>query len=144
MAKADTVEIPVADLRDMQARLAMLERQVAVQQEKADGLHEKRVYDAYWDRKVKEVGRTAAERSQDVSDLAYGAKAPRWRVSLDGRTEDGKQGPNISEHPALLISANSEDEASARWLKLCGIRKHDYRLKAERVAQVGEAAEAVA
>ena len=65
----------------------------------------------------------------------YGIAGPRYKVRLDSKTEEGKPGPNVSEHPELIITANSDLEAQGRYQEICGIRKHDYRLQTELVTQ---------
>lgn len=128
--REQTVEVPVSTLDNLQARLASLEHQLQVEREVRANPPAQVIDDKYeaW---KKEAGRPASERTQDVADRRFGTAAPRFRVRLDATGEDGKPGPKITEHFPLVISANSDDEAGARYLKIMGIRKHDYRLVAE-------------
>lgn len=123
--KEETVSVPVSVLQELQDRLARLENVNAVRSE-AEHKPVKILDDAYeaWKR---EASRPAKERSQDVANKRYGTQGKRFRVRIDSSNE-GKPGPNVSEHPELVISANSDLEARGRWEELCGIRKHDYRI----------------
>ncbi len=143
MAKqSDTVEVPVKTWEQVQARLEALELAERVRAEKADDpLRPRAVYDAAWEQRQAEVGRPAAERTQLLADRRYGTDRPRWRVALDSTREDGRPGPNVSEHPALELSANSPEEAEGRWRLLCGVRaiSADYRMRVEPVAAAATA-----
>lgn len=140
MAKAkdnpagETVEVPADLLRRMQERLEALERAEAARAEKADDLHPKQVYDEAWAKREQDISRPASERTQEIADRLFGTAEPRFLVRLDSTTEDGKPGPDIREHFPLKISGSSDLEAGARYLKVMGITKHDYRLVAEPVA----------
>ncbi len=134
MAKqGETVTVPVEVLERMQARLDELERQTRSTQESLLNSRQLVIDPDYAAWKA-EASRPASERSQDAADRKYGKANPRFRVRLDATTEDGKKGPNISEHFPLEVSANSDLEAGARYLELMGIRKHDYRVVAEPLA----------
>lgn len=80
-----------------------------------------RVLDQDYEAWKREASRPAKERSQDAADRLFTGPL-RFKVRLDSTQPDGKKGPNISEHPELVIAANSDLEAQARYLHLCGIR----------------------
>ena len=130
--KEPTVEVPVSVLEKLQARLDKLEHEQRINTELLVN-SKARILDPAYEEWKKEVASSAAERSQDVADKRYGVTGKRWRVMLDSTTEDGKPGPKISEHPALVVSANSDLEAQGRYMELAGIRKHDYRFKTDLV-----------
>lgn len=135
MAKdSDTVEVPASLLADLKAQVEGLRAEVRLAQEKTESVHAKQVYDQAWERKVAEAGKTPAQRTQEASDRAYGKKGQRFDVWLDSTTEDGRPGPNVSDWPRVAVSANSPEEAGARWLKLVGIRSHRHTLRAEPAA----------
>jgi hypothetical protein len=125
---AETVEVPVALLHQLQARLEQLETAGRLAEEAR--LHPTKIIDAAWQREIAELGRPPKDRTQDLADARYGKDGKRFVVRLDPTTEDGKKGPNIGEHFPLVISANSDLEAQARYLDIMGIKKHDYRLVA--------------
>lgn len=133
MAKDRVDTPPVADpekaallvaLQQMQARLDAMEQQVRVQQETLSNSRT-RVIDAEYEAYKLEVARPAKDRTQDIADKKYGKDGKRFRCRLDASKSDNPT-VNISEHPELVVSANSDLEAQARYLDLCGIRKHDY------------------
>jgi hypothetical protein len=131
-AKEPTVEVPVSVLEKLQARLDKLEHEQRINTEiLVNG--KAKILDPAYEAWKKEVARPTADRSQDVADTTYGTTGKRFRVCLDSSTEEGKAGPKIGEHPALIVAGNSNLEAQARYLQLCGIRKHDYRFKTELV-----------
>lgn len=129
--RPDVVELPKSDFEALLQRLERLEHAQRVRAESEDTLHPKALYDERWDARVAEAGKSAAQRTQERSDRDYGTRGPRWLVWLDSTREDGKPGPDVSEWPRLVISANSPEEATARWLILCGVRAHQYQLRAE-------------
>lgn len=131
----EMVTIPAELLRRLESRLDTLERAEFARQELTRSPNIK-ILDEGWEQTKAELSRPAAERSQDIADRKYGTVGKRFRVYLDSTQEDGKPGPDVSEHPKLTISANSDLEAQARYLDLCGIHKHDYRLACEPVAAV--------
>lgn len=127
-----TVEVPASLLEKLMARLDTLEQANRVNTEiLANG--KAKILDPDYEAWKREVARPAAERSQDIADAKYGKEGKRFRVFLDSTAEDGEKGPNVSEHPALVISAHSDLEAEGRWKELTGIRKHDYQIKTEMV-----------
>ena len=126
-AAPEMVSVSADLLRQLQSRLEALERQEAVRLEIARNPNALILDPAYEAWKI-EASRPAAERTQDIADRMYGTTSPRFRCKLDSTKDDGKPGPKIGEHPELLISANSDLEAQGRYLKLCGIKKHDYKL----------------
>ena len=132
MAK-DTIEIPATQLQALMARLDKLEHEARIQAEIVQN-SKANVLDPTFEAWKKEVARPAQERSQDLADKVYGKDGKRFRVYLDSSTDDGKPGPNISEHPVLVISANSDLEAGARYLQHCGITRHAYKIRAEQVS----------
>lgn len=135
MAKGvDTVEVPAQLMADLKAQVESLRAEVQLAREREQGVHEKQVYDAAWEKRVAEAALSAAERTQRASDKEYGTAGPRWKVWLDSTDRDGRPGPSVAEWPAVLISANSPEEAEARWLRLCGVRSHKHTLRAEAVA----------
>jgi hypothetical protein len=131
-ARPDTVAVPANEWARLQERLATLENVQRVQGEQQG--RPTVVLDGAWEATKAELARPAKDRTQEAADKKYGTAQPRFRVRLDSTTDDGKRGPNISEHPELEISANSDLEAGARWAQLCGVRKHDYKLVATPVA----------
>ena len=122
-----TVPVPVSVLEKLTSRLEALERAELLRQEFAINPRA-RILDAAYESFKTEVSRSARERTQDLADQMYGTAAPRYRVRLDSTTDEGKKGPDISEHFELKISANSDLEAQGRYLHVMGIRKHDYRV----------------
>jgi hypothetical protein len=72
--------------------------------------------------------------TQEIADEKYGLKGNRFTCKLDSTKEDGKPGPNVSEHFALTLSANSDLEAQSRYLEIMGIKKHDYKVVVEPAA----------
>lgn len=135
----ETVEVPLGVLQELQQRLAALEYAQRLTTEAVMNPRAK-ILDREYEAWKAEAGRTARERTQDLADARYGTTAPRFRVRLDSTGEDGKKGPHIDEHPELVLSANSDLEAQARYLALCGIRKHDYRVACEPVEPESQAA----
>ena len=121
------VQVPVSVLEKLTSRLEALERAELLRQEFAINPRARIIDSAYENFKA-EVSRSARERTQDVADKTYGTAAPRYRVRLDSTTDEGKKGPDISEHFELNISAHSDIEAQGRYLQIMGIRKHDYRV----------------
>lgn len=126
-----TVEVPVALLEQLRQRLDVLEGRERLREEAQ--ARRAPVIDEEWERQKAEISRPASVRTQEMADREYGTLAPRFRVSLDPTDENGKP-VNVAEHFPLEVSAHSDLEAQARYLKLMGIRKHDYRLVAEPVA----------
>ncbi len=129
------VKVPAALLATLTARLEVLE---AAQRSQTEALLNPRaniIDKAYQDWKA-EASRPANVRTQDMVDARYGTAAPRFVCKLDGSTEDGKPGPNLSEWFSLTISANSDLEAKARYEDAMGIKSHPYKI----VTQTAEAA----
>ena len=130
--RTETAEAPASLVAQLLARIDLLEHR---ERERAEASHRPTlVIDASYEAWKADVARPAAVRTQEVADKKYGTGGRRFKVRLDARADDGKPGPNVSEHPELWISANSDLEAGARYLEICGIRKHDYRIVAEPVA----------
>lgn len=132
--KAQTVEVPASLLANLQAQVESLSARLRLAEERQQGVHEKQVYDQAWEKRVALAGQTPAARTQQESDRLYGTKGPRWKVWLDSTERDGRPGPNVSEWPAVVVSARSPEEAEGRWLKLCGIRSHKHTVRSEAVA----------
>ncbi len=124
---AETVEVPVSVLQQLQSRLEQLERESKVRAELAINPRAM-ILDPEYEAYKLEMGRPAKDRTQDIADKRYGKDGKRFLVKLDSTTDEGKPGPNVSEHFELTLSANSDIEAKGRYLELMGIRKHDYRV----------------
>lgn len=138
MAKSDAPEmvtIPAEEWKRLQARLDQLEASSRFAVEAVTNSRAKIIDQSYEEWKA-QAGRPASERTQEVADKLYGREGQRFRVTLDSTLEDGKPGPNVREHFPLLLSANSDLEAQARYQQVMGIKKHDYRLRCEPVAVV--------
>ena len=119
----------VAELEALVERLVLRDRQ----REEA-AANPAAVIDRAFEDWKREAGRPASERTQDIADRTYGTEAPRFRVHLDPTSPDTGKKVNISEHFPLTLSAHSDLEAGARYQKLMGITKHDYRLVVEPAA----------
>ncbi len=128
----ETVQVPVSVLQQLQTRLAALEHAEAVRREEHENPRAK-IIDPTFEQWKERYSRPPQVLTQERADKEYtGPK--RFKVWLDSSSEDGKPGPKIGEHPTIEISAHSPEEAEGRYLKLCGIKKHNYRLRAEPVA----------
>lgn len=124
-----TVEVPVSLLERMQARIEALEQDRRVREERADtDFRDKTVLDRRQAEFEAAAGKTPRERTQDRADREYGTVGQRWHCRLDSTREDGTPGPDIREWFGLTLSANSDLEAQARYLKIMGITRHDYRV----------------
>lgn len=121
--KEATVEVPLSLLEEMKQRLAALEHKTRIQDEQLNA-SKAIILDPAYEAWKKDVGRPAAERTQDIADRLYPNGEP-FRVKIDSSKPDGKPGPNVSEHPEIVIRANSPEEAEGRYRKLCGIRGID-------------------
>jgi hypothetical protein len=130
--KPETVEVPVATLQAMQARLDALELREQVRAEAA--LRPTRVLDQAWEAEKAELSRPAKERTQDAADRRFGTAAPRFRCRLDSTGEGGKPGPRVAEHFELTVSAGDPLHAQARYLETMGITQHQYKVATEPVA----------
>lgn len=75
---------------------------------------------------------TAQEKSQLAADRMGWAGTARYRCWLHG----------AKEQPIVEIQANSEEEAKARYLQLCGIRSIDNEKYTQRAVPVGKAEQA--
>ncbi len=127
------VTVTTSFLESLNARLAMLEHAERARMELAQNPHAN-VLDQEHARWKELTARPASVRTQEIADKKYGNTEPRFKVRLDSTTEDGKPGPNTSEHFPLEISANSDLEAKARYEQVMGIRKHDYEIRVEPAA----------
>jgi hypothetical protein len=128
----ETIEVPVSVLQQLNARLESLEHADRVRRE-AELNPRANILDRAYEAWKAEVGRPAKERTQDAADKAYEGPLA-FRCRLDSTTENGKPGPYIGEHPEVVVRANSAEEAEMRYLRICGIKKHDYAVKAVPVA----------
>lgn len=75
----------------------------------------------------RQAGKTAKQRTQEVVDNEWGhEKTPRWRVFH-------QKNPDLPWKPEPLdleIPAATEDEAQARYRKVCGIRSTEHYIRA--------------
>jgi hypothetical protein len=122
---ADTVTIPAGELRQLLDRLERLEYSERLRQARNDP--NAKILDPDWDAHKIEASRPAAERTQDIADRIH-AGPHRYQCCFDA-SESDKPNVRIHEHPAIIIRANSPEEAEVRWLRLIGVRKHDYKVK---------------
>lgn len=131
----DVVQVPRSEWEQLKSNLAELLHDKRVREEREDSLHEKAVLDRRQQEREAQSMRSAQERTQEIADRTYGTNGQRWRCYLDSTREDGKAGPDVSIFFPLELCANSDLEAQARYQKLMGITKHDYRIVA---APLGE------
>lgn len=129
--RGDMVQVPAADWERLQARLDALEHADRLRAERSDDFHAKQVLDARQEALEVELMRSPQDRTQARADREYGTEGPRWHCRLDSTREDGKPGPDIREWFGVVLCANSDLEAQARYLKIMGITKHDYRVVVE-------------
>ena len=131
MAKGETVQIEVSILQELQGRLAALELAEKQRQELAANppdLTLDKQYEAW----KAEVSRPASVRTQEIADRLF--KGPqRYSVRLDTATKKRPDGV-APEHFPLVIAANSDLEARARYESVMGITKHDYTIRVDPVA----------
>lgn len=142
MAKdRDTVEVPAGEYRQLLARLEALEHADRVRQTREQEGARAVVLDEAWEARQAELQKTTAQRTQAIADRRWGTQGPRWRVCLVSVPEsEGASPPDISEVPTLLLSANSPEEAEVRFLKVCGIIRHEHRVEVAPVATEPHAA----
>lgn len=130
----NVVQIPVAELQDMKARLQQLEGKLSGRVVVDSDPHAL-VLDSAFEAKKAEASKTSLVRTQEKADRQWGTSSPAWQVHLESRKgEDGKPLVSTSEHPKVRISAGSKEEAIGRYQLLCGILSTEHLFVAEPVA----------
>lgn len=129
----DTVTVKASDLKALMDRIDRLEHEQRITDERLDR-KAKVILDQKFEDWKKKVSRSAGERTQEIADEKWGKDGPRFRCKLEWVSKTENEKPrSIAEHPEIELSANSEHEASGRYLELCGITKHDHKLVVTRV-----------
>jgi len=64
---------------------------------------------------IAEIEKGTQQRTQEVCDRDFPEGRFRWRCVLS----DGNR------HPELIVTADNETDAGARYLKVCGVTTHD-------------------
>ncbi len=122
----ETVTLPASQLQTLMDRLEALERQAKAAPELFDSRAKVVLDKAFEDWKA-EASLPASVRTQKIADKTYGTEGQRFHVELQ-KADDSPRGMTLGEHPALVISANSDLEAMGRWQKLCGVTSHKHKL----------------
>lgn len=111
-AKIEDLEVKIARLESLMSANAV-NSAGAIQDEKSKA--EQKLLQA-------EVEKGNQRRSQEAADRQFPEGKHRWNCSLS----DG------NGHPALVISAENEVDAAARYMAVCGVRSSEKQVQVQR------------